>query len=192
MLGKQNIEKILLKNYSKTTFPILSIILIIYILNVNNHYKLFLERYERLERDSKYYQHNYQIYQRLIKKILKNANFVGRKLLISAPYLSGNNHVIVIIKSSRDNGSGIANIAKIINKIKEEKPDVNIFTFSNNQLMNMEKSDITYDGQILIELPALFLIDGQMNVLGVFSIDGTESIEEVQLISEYILENIKK
>jgi hypothetical protein len=38
----------------------------------------------------------------------------------------------------------------------------------------------------------IVLINDQNNILCAFSIDGTESVEEVQLISEFMLEIISK
>jgi hypothetical protein len=191
MLGKEKIEDMIIKKYKITTLPIFLVILIVYILNVNNHYKLFLDRYERLQTDIKYYKKNYQIFERFTKKVFKNANFIGRKFPIFDKHLTGDGHRIVVIKCNSSEELAFNNIVRIINKIKKEKPDINIISL-NNLAINTKIINASNKEQFLIDPHMIVLINDQNNILCAFSIDGTESVEEVQLISEFMLEIIPK
>jgi len=74
----QQIEKIILNYFKKYTLIMLVIILTLYIVNVNNHYKLFLNDIDKLRNEIKSQSIDFNIANRFIGKLLNEQDLVGK------------------------------------------------------------------------------------------------------------------
>lgn len=190
MRGASKIEYFIIKNFKKITLPVFTLILISYVINYKYHYKLFFNQLNKLENDINSYRYDYQITERFIIKIIKSTNFVGRDFLNLGTIKYSNCYRLALVNLDVNNKFVFDNIAKIIHRIKEEKPNIEILDFSfkrkgskeyNINLQKLEKS--LFENLILI-------IDSKNKILAAFPIDGMESSKELQLISRYLLEII--
>lgn len=188
--GMRKIEDTLLNNYKKTTPVIFLIISLIYILNVNNHYRLLLDEDERLRNEIKSLRHDYQVTDRFIKKIFRHADSVGGKFPVFDNHVLRDGYKIVVLKDDFSDEAIINNIARIVNKIKNEKEDIKIIMFSHGAATNKKNIHDDFDKVFFVDQPSILFIGDQNQILCAFSLDGKESIEELQLISKYMLEII--
>ncbi|MDW7762087.1 MAG: hypothetical protein SCM96_15780 [Acidobacteriota bacterium] len=184
MLGTKKNEEIFLIFSRKTTLPFISAVLIIYILNVNNHYKLFNYQIKRINDDRILCEFNYRSIEGFFNNIIMNAHFVGKKLPVPGKYLINDRHGIVIVKKENIENLATYNIVRIINKIKTVETGINTFTILQ---FTSEMFFINPTDEKLLAHTGIFLIDDKNTILCAFSIDGTESTEEIQLIQNYIL-----
>lgn len=176
MLGMKKIEAALQRNYKKTTPLFIIIILILYILNVNNHYKLFLEESERLRNEIESSVITLQTKKDFVSKIFKNLDLVGQKKAFFDSQISRGDYKIILIFYSFSDVASNRNLVRILNNIKNEEKHIKIVKFSDNP--SLKKN---------INQPSIFLLGKQNQILSAFSLDGRESMEELQLISKYIM-----
>jgi hypothetical protein len=187
MHGTRKIEGTLLNNYKKTAPLILLIILIVYILNVNNHYRLFLNEDEKLRNDMESCRRDYQIVDGFIRKVFKHADLIGRKMPFFDEHVLRDNYKIIAIKRTNFNVPTNNNIVRIVNNIKSEKSDIKIFSISDSTTVNAKNMHVSSDEVSFVDQPCIFLLGDQNQILSAFSLDGKESLEELQLISRYIM-----
>ena len=192
MLGNHKIEDLILKSYKNIVAIVLPIILIVYIFNVKNHYKLFFEQIKKLENDVKSCKYDYQIATRLIRKILDSSNFIGSNLLNLSKLKNQNHYKIVLISFDHKNTSTFNNLIKIIHRIKRDTQSIKILDFSYKNKEKMKSFNQYRREKLSISKPTILLVDSRNYVLVALPIDGMESPKELQLITEYLLRVIRK
>ncbi len=186
-MEKQKIEETLLNNYKKIA-PVFSlIILALYILNVNNHYKLFLDEDKKLRNEIKSVKYDYNAVAAFVKKIFKYPDLVGIKNPLFEKHLSGENYKIAAVIHTKSATAINSNILRIIKNIKNENNDIKIVMFSDGKNNKTNFIQTSSDELSFIEHSGIFLLGNKNHILSVFSLEGTESKKELQLISNYIL-----
>ena len=188
MNGIKNIEAYLLNKYKETTPIIISILLALYIINVNNHYRIFLYEDDRLRNEIESTNRDYQKADWLLKKTYKNIGMIGRKLPLFSNFVSGNKYKILAIRNKTSDITSNNNLMRIINIINNEKIDINIIKLSNDIFANEKNGYLNSSGVSVFEWPAIVLLGDQNHILSIYSLDGTEVFEDLQLISKYLVE----
>jgi hypothetical protein len=189
-MEKDKIEKTILIYYKKYTLIVLVIILTLYIFNVNNHYKLFINENDKLRNEIKSQSIDLDIANRFIGKLLIKQDLAGHKFPFYNKQLIGNNFKVVYIIGTNSNQLSIKKTLKIIKRmeLKQELKVINISDFNNlNKTINSKLIEKYFCNE-----SAIFLLDKRNYVLSVFSIDGNEYNEEIELIIQYLKSQISK
>lgn len=187
MHGAQKIESTLLNGYKKYTAVILLIIWSLYILNVNNHYQLFLDEDARLRSSIESYMGDNRIVNGFINNIFSHAQLIGRTIPFFNKHVSGSNFKIVAIKRAHSDATNNNNLVRIINIVKNEKTSAKILVYSDDSTVNTLSNQINSDELSFVDQPSIYLLGDQNQIVSAFSLDGTESPGELRLISTLLL-----
>jgi len=187
MHGARQIELVILKHFKKTTPYILLIILILYVLNVNNHYKLFLSKDNRLRSEIESCKHSYLSIERFTRGLLEHADLIGNEVPSLGKNRRRDKFEIIAIKHANTNRSTNISLARILNIVDNEQRNIRLSVLSDGDIINTKNGHLSSAIGPFLDKSAILLIGNYNQILSAFSIDGTESPEVLRLISDYLL-----
>ena len=187
MLGTQKLEELIIDFHKKRTSPVLIIILLIYILNVNNHYRYFLHDSRDIRNELYISRRDYRTALRFNKKLLEHANVIGRTLTLFRGCSTLDSYKLLVIKQTASNTEVNESLTRIVDGVRKASSVIEVISVSNGTSIGGESLAIGYKGLNSLSQFSIVLLGEQNDILSALSLDGTESSDELHLISNYIL-----
>ncbi|MBC7362695.1 MAG: hypothetical protein H5U06_10525 [Candidatus Aminicenantes bacterium] len=179
-MEESRVENKLKNLLQKNIYPILSIVLFLYILNSYNHYKLFFNKLIEIKKDINYSKRALDVEKRINSKLIECIDLIGNRVLDNKTNFNRSKWSLVILTPEEDKSIWITTI-KIVNLIRARYPDIPVI-----------RSNLKFELNKLQLLERLLLIDHNNRVLIGFHIDGKETPEELHRLAELIISKIEK
>ncbi len=177
-MGKNAIELIINKKYKYWATALCIIISLFYILNVNNHYDIFLNEDRILRGRIKELERINTIFNRFTYKITDMALYNNKSF---ASYqeagLNSDHYKIAYVFGSDASEMANRNLLRLTNSITNYKKDIELINLSEAY----RNSNAAAQGALC------FLLDNNNDLSAALALDGYESREEMQLIINYLL-----